>query len=233
MPQKKAGGRPRKYATAEEARRANLEGNRRRRLQQSLPIGPADFITYEPQLHADVPTDTPPSGLRTSSDIRIPADSNVQSSNVPPQNLRPIHPPQTQLPPIDEDAEVAAQIKQIQIDEQEGNLERDEYEAEITEILIGLRLANAAEEARTGERSGSPGKRPMEGSITEGAHNEETQRSCSPEIASADGPMMTWDDDSIAASNTSDRPASIQRSPKDTVPLQTPTQHKSPSLPSS
>ena len=78
MPQKKAGGRPRKYSTAEEARRANLEGNRRRRLQQSQPIRPTNFIAFEPQLHADIPAETPlETGLRTSRDIRIPLDPNT------------------------------------------------------------------------------------------------------------------------------------------------------------
>ncbi|RAL58058.1 hypothetical protein DID88_009666 [Monilinia fructigena] len=213
MPPKNPGGRPKKYATKAEAKAADLEKRQYRRQQARLPAGPADFIAFEPP-HPDVPTDTPPSGLRTSSGIRIPADSNVQSSDVP-QNLRPISPPPTQLPPFDEDAEVAAQIKQIQVDEQEVNLERGEYEAEIAEILIGLRSANAAEEARTGGR-GSPGKRPMEGSNTVGegedARNEEPQRSCSSQIASVDEPIMTWDNDSTAASNTSNRPASIQRS---------------------
>jgi hypothetical protein len=78
MPQKKLGGRPRKYSTAKEAKRANLEGNRRRRQQQRQPIRPTDFIAYEPLLHADIPTKTPlETGLRTSRDVRIPFDPNA------------------------------------------------------------------------------------------------------------------------------------------------------------
>jgi hypothetical protein len=83
MPQKKLGGRPRKYSTAEEAKRANLEGNRRRRQQQRQPIGPADFFAYEPQLHADIPAETPlETGLRTSRDVQIPVDPNARQSDV-------------------------------------------------------------------------------------------------------------------------------------------------------
>lgn len=150
------GGRPKKYATKVEARAADLEKRRYRRQQSRLLAGPADFIAFEPS-YPDVPTDTPPSALRTSSDIRIPMDSNIQSSNIP-QNLLPISLPPTQLLPIDENADIAAQIKQIQIDEQEANLERDKYDAEIAEILIGLRLANTSnvtEETRTSRISGS------------------------------------------------------------------------------
>jgi len=105
MPPKKASGRPRKCSTAEEARRVNLEGNRRRRLQQSQPIGPADFIVYEPQLHADIPAETPlETGLCTSRDVRIPLEPNAQQNEVR-LNL-PSPRPNPPLSAAEEDAEI-------------------------------------------------------------------------------------------------------------------------------
>src|ERR1700732_2720585 len=136
MPQKKAGGRPRKYSTAEEARRANLEGNRRRRLQQRQPIGPTDFIAFEPQLHADIPAETPlETGLRTSRDIRIPLDPNARQDEVRP-NLASPRPNPPVAAAAEEDAEINEQIRRIQTKEQETNTEQVEREAEIAEILL-------------------------------------------------------------------------------------------------
>ena len=146
MPQKKASGRPRKYSTAEEARRANLEGNRRRRLQQSQPIGPADFIVFEPQLHADIPAETPlETGLRTSRDVRIPLDFNARQDEVRP-NLRPSPRPNPRPSAVEEDAEINEQIRDIQIKEQETNTEQVERDTEIAEILLGIRAAEQAED---------------------------------------------------------------------------------------
>jgi hypothetical protein len=122
MPQKKAGGRPRKYSTVEEARRANLEGNRRRRLQQRQPIRPTDFIAFEPLLRVDIPTETPlETGLRTSCDVRIPLDPNARQGEV-----RPSLPSPRPNPPVsaaEEGAEINEQIRRIQIKEQEMNTE--------------------------------------------------------------------------------------------------------------
>jgi hypothetical protein len=251
QPPKKRGGRPRIHASREAAAQAKKEGNRRWYERSLQPAGPADFIAYEPALHSNVPADTPPEiGLRTN--IPIPPGPDAQRNNAQQsdilQSAHPNPPQPTSLPTLDQDAEIARQIMQIQIEEQESNLQRDEYEAEISqqlteidtrtaEILMGMRSANAtsaAEETNTGETGGLQA---MGGSNTvgegEGVCNEGLQRSCSSQVASVDEPIMTWDNDSIAASNTSNRPASIQRSPENTVPLQTPTQHRSPPLPSS
>jgi hypothetical protein len=65
----------------------------------------------------------------------------------------------TRSPLRDDDDEVAAQIKQIQIDEQECNIERGEYDAAISQrlsemeaatvgILMGMRSANTTSSRR-------------------------------------------------------------------------------------
>ena len=250
MPLKKAGGRPRKYTTTEAAKQANLENGHRRYQQLLQAQGPADFIAYEPP-HPDIPTDTPPSGLRTSSDIRIPPDVDVQIDI--PTNLRPISLLPTQLPLSNDDAEMVEQITQIRIDEQKSNFERVEYEAEISQqlnemdaataqILMGMRSANTtsvAEETRAGETSRlsnkeglvddsvTTGLQTIEGSNTTGegekVYNEELLHSCFSTVASVDEPIVTWDNNSIAASNTSNRPENI-------VVSQTSSQQRSPSL---
>lgn len=100
-PEKKRGGRPKKYATSDEARKANVEGNRRRRQVKALQSqGPADFIAFEPSLDTDCPADTcADTGLRT--DILIPHESGTEHTGASqidiPQHLRPISPPPTQL----------------------------------------------------------------------------------------------------------------------------------------
>jgi len=106
---KSRGGRPRKYTNPEDARRANIEGNRRRRQNKTLASGPADFIIFEPP-HPNAPIETPASGLRTSVDVRIPLDVHV------PQNSalsgpRPISPPSTQQFTANENIEVATRIR--------------------------------------------------------------------------------------------------------------------------
>jgi hypothetical protein len=57
--------------------------------------------------------------------------------------------------------------------------------------------------------------------------------SCFSTVASVDEPIMMWDNDSIAVSNASNRPESIQRSRENTVPSQITTQQRPPSLQSS
>jgi hypothetical protein len=161
---KKPGGRPRKHSSAAAAIEAKKQSDRRRYLRSLQTQAPADFVAFEPP-HPDIPTDTPLSGLRTSSDIRIPSDVDAQIDV--PTNLRPISPPPTQPPLSDKDAGMAEQITQIRIDEEQSNFERAEYEAEISqqlnemdaatvEILMGMRSANTTsvvEEARAGEPS--------------------------------------------------------------------------------
>jgi hypothetical protein len=131
----KRGGRPKKYTTSDDARKANVEGNRRRQqTKASKPQGPADFIAFDPPLHTDIPPDTSANtGLRT--DISIPYEPGTQHTetsqiDIPP-NLRPISPPPTQL--ADED--IDTQLNQIRIDERTSNIERNEYEAEIADQL--------------------------------------------------------------------------------------------------
>ena len=97
---KNPGGRRRKYATDVEARAADISKKQDCHERAKLLAGPADFIAYEPP-HPDVPATTPPSGLRTSSDIRIPLDDDIQQDHVP-QTVRPISPPPIQLYPCDE-----------------------------------------------------------------------------------------------------------------------------------
>jgi hypothetical protein len=73
------GGRPRKHSTAEAATYAKKESDRRRYQQSLQAIGLADFIAYEPPLHLDVLADTRPEiSLRTSFDVRIPQNRDIQ-----------------------------------------------------------------------------------------------------------------------------------------------------------
>ncbi|KAH6671012.1 hypothetical protein B0J14DRAFT_669789 [Halenospora varia] len=147
LPQKKRGGRPKKYTNPDDARRANIEGNRRRRQNKALqPSGPTNFIAFEPPLCPGVPTDTPETGLRTNPNIPIPYDNDVEPSEVvqckalPSAGLRT--PPPTQPLTSQEEAEITRQINQIQNDEQESNLERGEYDTKIAAILIEMQSAN-------------------------------------------------------------------------------------------
>ncbi|KAF2174791.1 hypothetical protein K469DRAFT_647929, partial [Zopfia rhizophila CBS 207.26] len=81
---RKLRGRPRKHLTPAAAIQAKKESNRRRYLRQCQPQEPADFIAYEPRLHADVPTETPPEiGLRTSVDVPIPQEDGTRPCNNP------------------------------------------------------------------------------------------------------------------------------------------------------
>ncbi|KAH8589121.1 hypothetical protein B0O99DRAFT_600216 [Bisporella sp. PMI_857] len=135
---------------AEAVRQSKLRSYHRSR----QPVGPVSFIAYKPP-HPSVPVETPASGLRTSSDIRIPLDDNVPQNDALSSH-RPISPPPTQQPPSNEDIEVATQICKIRIQEQDANPEQREYDAEISrqinetdkavaEILMGLRFPIAKE----------------------------------------------------------------------------------------
>lgn len=241
MPPKQAGGRPRKYSTAEEAKRANLEGNRRRRLQRSQPIRPADFIAYEPQLHADIPADTPlETGLRTSRDIRIPLHPNTRQDK-----LRPNVQPNPRPSAAEEDAEIHEQIRRIQTREQETNTEQAEHDAEIAEILLGMRAAEQAEDIgwgasdvpETNNEAGAvdadiSGLQTAARAEEERSSEEESQRSCFLNFGDIDEPIL-GDENSIAASHASNRSVNIQRSIDGRVPLEEPARYASPFLQSS
>jgi hypothetical protein len=132
------GGRPRKHSSATAAIEAKKQSDRRRYLRSLQARGPADFIAYEPP-RADGPADTPSTGFRTKPDIRTPLDDDAQLKDAL-ENTRPSSspiPPQ----PLDEDVQVAAQLRQIQIDEQELDHERDEHEAEISQKLNAIEVA--------------------------------------------------------------------------------------------
>ncbi|KFZ22707.1 hypothetical protein V502_02815 [Pseudogymnoascus sp. VKM F-4520 (FW-2644)] len=132
----KRGGRPPKYSTHEEARKADLERQRRRYNNRSVPPG-LDFVAYEPQLHFNIPIDTAPQiGLRISPGIRIPPDHNIQEDDTNKNNPIPSSPTRTADPlPMEEEAEIARRIEQIRADEQEHNAEQADYEAEVTARL--------------------------------------------------------------------------------------------------
>jgi hypothetical protein len=138
QPPKNRGGRPRVHASKEAAAQAKKDRTRRWYQRSRQPTGPADFITYEPSLHGDVPADTPTGvGLRTN--IQIPLDPNARQDEVRP-NL-PSPRPNPQPSAGEEDAEINEQIRRIQTKEQETNTEQVEREAEIAEILLGMRAA--------------------------------------------------------------------------------------------
>ncbi|KFZ15728.1 hypothetical protein V502_05438 [Pseudogymnoascus sp. VKM F-4520 (FW-2644)] len=137
MPSKNAGGRPKKYTTAEEARRAHLDRKKRRRHQHTAPPGPVDFIAYEPTLSSDIPVDTSPQlGLRISPNIRIPPEHDVQECDTNKNNPTPSSPIRTtDALSTEEDAEIARHVEQIRIDELEHDAEQADYEAEIAARL--------------------------------------------------------------------------------------------------
>ncbi|KFY82520.1 hypothetical protein V500_10489 [Pseudogymnoascus sp. VKM F-4518 (FW-2643)] len=132
----KRGGRPPKYSTHEEARKADLERQRRRYNNRSVPPG-LDFVAYEPQLHSNIPINTAPQiGLRISPGIRIPPDHNIEEDDTNKNNPIPSSPTRTAEPlSIEEEAEIARRIEQIRVDEQEHNAEQADYEAEVTARL--------------------------------------------------------------------------------------------------
>jgi len=76
----KSGGRPRKHSTTVAAVEAKKQSNRRRYLRGLQAQGPADFIAFKPQLHANIPADTPIEvGLCISHDVQIPLDPNADA----------------------------------------------------------------------------------------------------------------------------------------------------------
>ncbi|KAH9208128.1 hypothetical protein DL95DRAFT_468026 [Leptodontidium sp. 2 PMI_412] len=121
LSQKKRGGRPKKYADADIVRRANIKGNRRRRERKALQLsGPADFIAFEPLLSDQDDRQLSKDPLHGTQPSEAPLSPQLNT------------PPPTQIPTSDEDAEIARQIEQTRADEQETDLERREYDAEIT-----------------------------------------------------------------------------------------------------
>lgn len=104
------------------ARRAHIENKRLRRHKPPIPVGPPNFVMYEP-VPTDVPTITQPRiGLRIGPDIRIPVEEGIQEGNfdetdtqqsalwsIPCQTT----PAQANQPSAKEDAEIACQVKEI------------------------------------------------------------------------------------------------------------------------
>lgn len=236
---KKLGGRPRKHSTAEAATRAKKESDRRRYQQSLHAIGPADFIAYEPPLHPGIPADTPPEiGLRTSLDVRIPQaqdqDHNTQghsADNHDPQrhearSQQPNHPPNP--PPPSDDPGIAEKVREIRMGEREYNIEQEEFEAEVAQILAGLRSANTTANLLYPEAISS--KAVASGDSDSGSDNgRDSQHPCLLDAACMDDPIRGGS--SLTASHTPNKTASIQRSRKDRTTLQTPAQQSSsPSL---
>ena len=239
---KKSGGRPRKHSTTTAAIEAKKQSDRRRYLRRQLQAqGPIDFIAFEPQLHADIPAETPPeTGLRTSDDVRIPLDANARQDEV-----RPSPRPNPQPSAAEEDAEINEQIRGIQTKEQETNTEHAERDVEIAEILLGMRAAEQAEDIGGGkldvlETTNEPGAADTDisGLQTAARAEEErlskegSQRSCFLNFGDMDEPIM-GDDNSIGALYTSNRSVGIQRSIESRVSSQTPARYSSPPLQSS
>jgi hypothetical protein len=240
-PAKKSGGRPKKYTTSDDARKANVEGNRRRRqIKAHQSQGPANFIAFEPPLHTDIPADTcADTGLRTN--ILIPHEPRTQpvgTSQIDiPQHLRPISPPPIQLA----NEAIATQINQIRINERVSNLERDKYETEIAHQLNIMEVEAGGSLHQDKEADGlallekpttTTTLMPKEG---EEMCNEELLNSCFP-MVSIEESILSWgDNDSIDVSDTSNVAENISRSQDNTLLFQTPIQHKTqtPSISSS
>ncbi|KAF2179915.1 hypothetical protein K469DRAFT_753768 [Zopfia rhizophila CBS 207.26] len=172
---KKLGGRPRKHFTAAAAIEAKRASDRRRYRRTRRPQEPADFIAYEPPLHTDIPTETPPEiGLRTSIDVPIHQDDESQRSDTP-QNPRLDRAPPAETPVTDEGADIDRQIRRLRADKREPNIERDKYEAgvpqrldemdvRIAEILLQMRLGRGPEDTSGGDRSHNLGGSRMQAS---------------------------------------------------------------------
>jgi hypothetical protein len=244
QPPKKRGGRPRVHASKEAAAQAKKDGTHRWYQRSRQPNGPADFIAYEPPLHGDVPADTPPeTGLRTN--IRIPQDSNTQQNNARPRPP-PDPQPSAEQPATEEDAEINEQIRCIQTKEQETNTEQAEREAEIVEILLGMRAAEQAEDIGGGEldvlettnEAGAANTLHISGlqaatrAEEERMSEEESQHSCFLNFGDIDEPIR-GDNNSIGALYAPSRSVDLQRSIEGGAPSQAPTRHISPSLQSS
>lgn len=244
---KKSGGRPRKHSTAIAAAEAKKQSDRQRYLRRQLQAqGPADFVAYEPQLHAGVPASTPlDTGLRTSHDVRIPPDPSAQPDEARP-DLPPSPRPNAPPPAVDEDEEISEQIRGIQVQEQKMHAEQAERDAEIAEILLGMRATKLADGASRGEldaeatdeRGGAAGdaeiSRPQTatGAVAESIGDGGSQRSYFLDFGGIDEPARGGDidDNSTSASYALPAPSApvdVQRPPRP------PAQHNSPSVPSS
>ncbi|KFZ00540.1 hypothetical protein V500_01019 [Pseudogymnoascus sp. VKM F-4518 (FW-2643)] len=141
MPSKNVGGRPPKYATAEEARRAHIENKRLRRHKPPVPVGPPNFV---------IPAWGTPTFAKTI-------------------NLRS----------VEEDAEIAQQVKEIQKSEQE------EYDARVTAQITAANYEAA--EALRALQSGS----------------EERQRSVGVSSQHSGYDIQRFDDSDLSAQRTS------------------------------
>lgn len=135
--QKSQGGRPRKYATQEEAKRADLEKRRIRRFRQQA--GPADFIPYEPELSTARPT--PPNiGLRVGPEIPIPTEPGVitdhDDEDPEPESPSINDQADTVLPSVEfmEDEVVIQQLQGLRMEELADTV-NIEYDAEILDQL--------------------------------------------------------------------------------------------------
>lgn len=119
---KKAGGRPKVYATKEEARQRDLEKRRQRRQRRQQASGPADFVAYEP-IPTDIPFETLPElGIRSGLALRITPERGEH------------HP--------EEEAEIARRVQQIQADERDNSTEEEEYDAEVAARLGQMTAAD-------------------------------------------------------------------------------------------
>ncbi|KAK6591464.1 hypothetical protein H4I96_12353, partial [Botrytis cinerea] len=138
------GGRPRKYATAAEARKANTLNNSLRKKRKALPPSNSmEFIVFKASAFANVSSNTPPlTGMRMAA--QISQDQILQAQNVCESSAleRPQtdSPPQAQLPLVDNNKEIDTQ--KVQIDTQESTLEEEESDLNIARILMELRSSS-------------------------------------------------------------------------------------------
>jgi hypothetical protein len=143
---KKQVGRPRQYSNEAASRRINRENAllqyHRRKIGAGELRGPADFIAYEPP-PPKTPIATPPEiGLWISQDIRIPVEEGIRERNIEETNTQEVAgwgaPCQTTLAQttnprgVEEDTEIAQQVRQIRESEQENSAEQEQYEARVT-----------------------------------------------------------------------------------------------------
>jgi hypothetical protein len=238
-PLRNRGGRPRKHIADADAAAATRE-SKLRFYHRSKLNGPADFIAYEPP-PPELPTDTPPTGVRTSPDIHIPLDNDGQQDDMPGSPNPSTLPTATRRALRDDDDEVAAQIKQIQIDEQESNLERGEYDTAISQRLGEIEAAAARTLLDLRSANTTSGAGVVETSVLERVElptdpstaglQEDSDKADNGGLAYDTEPLLScFSRDGRIAAATPNRPASIERSPESTVPLHT---RKTPPPPSS
>ena len=149
MPPHRNLGRPRKYANAEEARKANNINNRLRARKKKLQSSDSnEFVVYQSSSFTNIfannssPYIRPSTGLLMA--IPLSQDQILEAENVCESNdlesLQPALPAQSQSPSIHNYKEI--DIQKNEMNNQEINLAEEECDTNIAKILMELQSAH-------------------------------------------------------------------------------------------